>query len=212
MEFLHSFLRRHFAGKPVVASQKWRLFSQASLFRKLPNVINIFFGLFVSASRRLPSFIWRCCWWIDYRWNLSQTVYPATCVGKCHERFHLPPIRKGKWSRNVSRNCIWDRYLRRAGQRLDDILLTVPDVFAWVKSAQFPSVSEVANAQLIGSFEVAFDTGSVLCRTALWDCFGGEFWPSFLRNLVSTNERAFPKQSHKVIRHKADPVSCSTYK
>ena len=41
---------------------------------------------------------------------------------------------------------------------------------------------------------------------------GGEFWPSFLRNLAFTNERAFPKQSHKVIRHNADPVSCSTYK
>ena len=34
-------------------------------------------------------------------------------------------------------------------------------------------ISEVANVHLIGSFEVAFETGSVLCRTALWDCFGG---------------------------------------
>ena len=39
---------------------------------------------------------------------------------------------------------------------------------------------------------------------------GGEFWPSFLRNLIFTNERAFPKQSHKVIRHNADPVFRST--
>ena len=139
MEFLHSFLRRHFAGKPVVTSRKCRLFSQAGLFRQLPDVLNIFFGLFVSASRRLPSFIWRCCWWINYRWNLSQTVYPATCVGKCLERFHLPPIRKGNWSRNVSRNCFWDRHCWRADQLLDNILLTGPGVFAWVKSAQFPS-------------------------------------------------------------------------
>ena len=34
-------------------------------------------------------------------------------------------------------------------------------------------ISEVANAHLIGCFEVAFETGSVLYRTALWDCFGG---------------------------------------
>ena len=30
MEFLHSFLRRHFAVKPVLASRKCRLFSQAN--------------------------------------------------------------------------------------------------------------------------------------------------------------------------------------
>ena len=40
-------------------------------------------------------------------------------------------------------------------------------------------VSEVANAHLIGSFEDAFETGSVLCRSALWDCFGERILTQF---------------------------------
>ena len=42
----------------------------------------------------------------------------------------------------------------------------------------------------ISHFEAAFDAGSVLCRIALWDCFGGEIWSSFLRDLVIAGKRS----------------------
>ena len=47
------------------------------------------------------------------------------------------------WSRNASRSCFWDRYWGHAGQLLDryffSSLVTAPEVFAKVNSAQFPS-------------------------------------------------------------------------
>lgn len=34
------------------------------------------------------------------------------------------------------------------------------------------------------------DTGSTLCQIALWDCFWGQNWPSFLCDLVEANKRS----------------------
>ena len=39
-------------------------------------------------------------------------------------------------------------------------------------------------------FEISLETGSVLGRIALWDCFEGRILPSFLRNSVIANEKS----------------------
>ena len=57
---------------------------------------------------------------------------------KCRGReSDLFVVRERNWSRNASRNCLWDRYWRHAGQLLANYwpifflsLLTVPKVFA----------------------------------------------------------------------------------
>ena len=43
--------------------------------------------------------------------------------------------REGNWGRDMYRNCFWDRFWEGAGQSL----VTVPEVFATVNSAQFSS-------------------------------------------------------------------------
>ena len=63
--------------------------------------------------------------------------------------------REEDWSRNVSRNCFWDRYRWGTGQLS---LVTVPEVFAEVNSAQSPS--KVANFH--------FDFTGVSCIATDW--------------------------------------------
>ena len=55
------------------------------------------------------------------------------------------------WSWNVPRSCFWDRDWWRAGQLLANFslsLVTIPEVFAWVNSAQFLLVSKVVNVSI----------------------------------------------------------------
>ena len=52
--------------------------------------------------------------------------------------------------------------------------------------------------------------GSVLCRIALWDCFGMLLLLSLLGGCVGNwVEIHPPKQSHNAFRHNTDPVSTS---
>ena len=59
----------------------------------------------------------------------------------------------GNWSRNSSRNGFWDRYWARTSQLLANFffflsLAKVPEVFAKINPAQFPSVaSRVAGSR-----------------------------------------------------------------
>ena len=78
-----------------------------------------------------------------------------------------------------------------------------------------PMLNETASV-VIGRFEVARQTRSVLCRVALREncgtVLGDEFCPSFPRIHLTANERttASSKQSHSAIRHTTDPVFCAT--
>ena len=64
----------------------------------------------------------------------------------------------------------------------------------------------------IGHFEFARETGAVLCRIALWDCF-----EDAIAYFIGYNEVARElghnssfKQSHNAMRHNTDPVSLAT--
>ena len=64
-------------------------------------------------------------------------------------------------------------------------------------------IGVLCNGQLYWtSLQVALETGSVLCRIALWDSFWKEFWQRFPPNFETANERkdSVPRQSHKAIR------------
>ena len=70
------------------------------------------------------------------------------------------------------------------------------------KYCSFTMTGFLCNGQLYWpSFEVALETGSVLCRIALWDSFGREFWPRFPPNFKIANERkdSVLRQFHNAI-------------
>ena len=71
------------------------------------------------------------------------------------------------------------------------------------KQRSFTMIGVLCNGQLYWtSLQVALETGSVLCRIALWDSFWKEFWQRFPPNFETANERkdSVPRQSHKAIR------------
>ena len=70
------------------------------------------------------------------------------------------------------------------------------------KQHSFTMTGVLCNGQLYWpSLEIAIETGSVLCRIALWDSFGKEFWPRFPPNFEAANERKdrIPRQSHNAV-------------
>ena len=70
------------------------------------------------------------------------------------------------------------------------------------KQRSFTMIGVLRNGQLYWpSLEVALETGSVLCRIALWDSFGKEFLPRFPPNFETAHERkdSVPRQSHNAI-------------
>ena len=71
------------------------------------------------------------------------------------------------------------------------------------KYCSFTMTGFLCNGQLHWpSFAVALETGSVLCRIALWDSFGREFWQRFPPNFETANERkdSVLRQFHNAIR------------
>ena len=48
---------------------------------------------------------------------------------------------------------------------------------------------ETNNTPDSGSFGVASETGSVLCRMALWDWYVDKLGPNILRNIIIANKR-----------------------
>ena len=71
-----------------------------------------------------------------YFWVLLFWVYIEEVVSPLWKR-------EGNWSRDVSRNCLWDRFLI-----VSQSLVRVPEVFAKNNSAHFPLVSKVANGNI----------------------------------------------------------------
>ena len=62
------------------------------------------------------------------------------------------------------------------------------------------------------TWKVVRETGWMLCRIALWDCFGGTV-PSFIGYYKVARElgtNSSPKLSHSATGHNSDPVSSST--
>ena len=106
--------------------------------------------------------------WEDSLWRRAMPTpetwaFQSVYGGKLYESVHgvdktscLPLYKREEdWSRNVSRNCIWDRYRWGTGQFS---LVTVPEVFAEVDSAQSPS--KVANFH--------FDFTGISCIATDW--------------------------------------------
>ena len=63
-------------------------------------------------------------------------------------------------------------------------------------------LSPWSGLQVIGHFGGEIRTWSVLCRTALWNCFGDTFWPSFLGNVIAKERRdSVPKTIHGAFWH-----------
>ena len=70
------------------------------------------------------------------------------------------------------------------------------------KQRSFTMIGVLCNGQLYWpSLEVVIETGSVLCRIALWDSFGRQFWPRFPPNFEIASERkdSVPRQPHNEI-------------
>ena len=108
-----------FLGETGSGVAKCRLFCQANLFRKLPDVLNNFF---LVCLFQLPE---------DFQ-VLFDDAAGELIIGGIYLRLF---IQQPAWVSvmNVSicpQTSFWDRNLGRAGQLLDNILLTVPDVFA----------------------------------------------------------------------------------
>ena len=77
----------------------------------------------------------------------------------------------GNWSRNASRNGFWDRYWGHTSQLLANFslsLVKIPQVFAEVNSAQFPSVaSRVAGSRRFNVAAKRFDSSPLLSSREL---------------------------------------------
>ena len=56
------------------------------------------------------------------------------------------------------------------------------------------------------------ETGWMLCRIALWDCFGGaiSFFMGYYKVARELGTNSSPKLSHSATGHNSDPVSSST--
>ena len=62
------------------------------------------------------------------------------------------------------------------------------------------------------TWKVVRETGWMLCRIALWDCFGGAvpFFIGYYKVARELGTNSSPKLSHSATGHNSDPVSSST--
>ena len=61
------------------------------------------------------------------------------------------------------------------------------------------------------NFEIASETGSVLCQMALWDWFVDKLGPSILRNLIIANKRNDGVINNPIMQFYTTPTRSSAH-